>query len=165
MKKHPAFGGLPGILCPCNMLGPNDFEIVRLNRPSFFPFIVRIKNMFLFDEGRAKKQFHYRTVMMNWLFTPDMTYQELATKSMEFWNRYLDHESVPGFGCKDPFESWGTWCVTRPGKGKRMDYILMLRIMYAMTSLSLLIQEGSDQGRHELPDEPGACRQTSAVYR
>jgi hypothetical protein len=70
MKKHPAFGGMPGILCPFNMLGPNDFEIVRL-----FFLVVRIKNMFLFDEGRAEKQFHYRTVMMNWLFTPEMTYQ------------------------------------------------------------------------------------------
>ncbi len=46
MKKHPAFGWMPGILCPCNMFGPNDFEIVRL-----FLLSVRIKNMFLFDEG------------------------------------------------------------------------------------------------------------------
>ena len=109
MKKHPAFGWMPGILCPCNMFGPNDFEIVRL-----FLLLVRIKNMFLFDEGRAEKQFHYRTVMMNWLFTPNMTYQELTTKSVELWNRYLDYESVPGFGSKDPSESWGTWCVNPP---------------------------------------------------
>jgi hypothetical protein len=96
MKKHPAFGGLPGILCTCNMYGPNDFESVRL-----FLLLVRIKNMFMFDEGRAEKQFHYRTVMINWLYTPNMTYQELATKSMELWSKYLDYESVQGFGsCK-----------------------------------------------------------------
>ena len=104
MKKHLAFGWMPGTLCPCSMFGPNDFEIVRL-----FVLIVRIKNMFLFDEGRAEKQFHYRTVMTNWLFTPNMTYQELATKSMELWNRYLGYESVAGFSSKDPSESWGTW--------------------------------------------------------
>ncbi len=110
MKKHPAFGCMPGILCPCNMFGPNDFEIIRL-------FLVRIKNMFLFDEGRAEHQFHYRTVMINWLFTPNMTYQDLAVKSMKLWNKYLDYESVPDFGSKDPSESWGTWCVTRRREG------------------------------------------------
>ena len=76
--------------------------------------------MFLFDERRAEQQFHYRTVMINWLFTPNMTYQELATKSMELWNQYLDYESVPGFGSKDPSESWGTWCANRPGERKRV---------------------------------------------
>ncbi len=97
------------------MLGPNDFEIVRL-----FFLLVRIKNMFLFDEGRAKQQFHYRTVMINWLFTPNMTYQDLVVKSMELWSKYLDLESVPDFGCKDPSESWGTWCVTRLREGMRV---------------------------------------------
>jgi hypothetical protein len=75
--------------------------------------------MFLFDEGRAEQQFHYRTVMMNWLFTPNMTYQDLALKSTELWSRYLDYESDPGFGSKDPSESWGTWCVTRRREGMR----------------------------------------------
>ena len=110
MKKHPAFGGLPGILCTCNMYGPNDFEIVRP-----FLLLVRIKNMFLFDEGRAEKQFHYRTVMINWLFTPNMTYQDLAVKSMELWSKD-PVESVQGFGSKDPFESWGIWCVNYRGR-------------------------------------------------
>ncbi len=94
------------------MFGPNDFEIVRL-----FFLLVRIKNMFLFDEGRAEQQFHYRTVMINWLFTPNMTYQDLAVKSMKLWNSYLDNESVTGFGSRDPSESWGTWYVTAAGKG------------------------------------------------
>ncbi len=152
MKKHRSFGWMPGILCPCNMFGLNDFEIVRL-----FFLLVRIKNMFLFDEGRAEKQFHYRTVMMNWLFTPNMTYQELATKSAELWNRYLDYESHPDFGSKDPFESWGTWCVNRPVEGKRVGSIWMLCIMYAIIPLPLVVQERSDQGRHGLPNEPGAC--------
>ena len=73
--------------------------------------------MFLFDEGRAEQQFHYRTVMINWLFTPNMTYQDLAVKSMKLWNSYLDKESVTGFGSRDPSESWGTWYVTAAGKG------------------------------------------------
>ena len=113
--------------------------------------------MFLFDEKRAEQQFHYRTVMINWLFTPNMTYQDLALKSMELWSRYLDYESVPGFGSKDPSESWGTWCVNRLGEGKRVVSIWILCIIYAMTPLPLLIQEGSDQGRHGLPNEPGTC--------
>jgi hypothetical protein len=33
----------------------------------------------------------------------------------------------------------------------------MLCIMYAITPLPLFIQEGPDQGRHGLPNEPGAC--------
>ncbi len=67
--------------------------------------------MFLFDEQQAERQFHYRTVMINWLFTPRMTYKDLAATSMELWNRYLDYESAPGFGSKDPSESWEIWCV------------------------------------------------------
>ncbi len=74
---------------------------------------VRIKNMFLFDEQQAEKQFHYRTVMINWLFTPSMTYRDLAATSMELWNQYLDDKSAPGFGSKDPYESWEIWCVMR----------------------------------------------------
>ena len=153
MRKHPAFGGMPGILCTCNMYGPNDFEIVRR-----FLLLVRIKNMFLFDEGRAEKQFHYRTVMINWLYTPNLTYQELATKSMELWSKYLDYESVQGFGSKDPSESWGTWCVNCPGKGR--GFWLHMDVTYYVgynPPLPLFIQEGSDQGRHGLSDEPGAC--------
>ncbi len=122
MKTDPAFGWMPGILCPCNMFGPNDFKIVHLSL-----LLVRIKNMFLFDEGRAEQQFHYRTVMMNWLFTPNMTYQELAAKSVELWNRYLDYELVPGFGSKDPSESWGTWCV-KPSRGRKKECWLRMDV-------------------------------------
>ncbi len=79
------------------------------------PMIVRIKNMMLFDETQAVRQFHYRTVMINWLYTPNMTYQELAEMSMDLWRRYLDFESVPSasretsISSKDPSESWETW--------------------------------------------------------
>jgi hypothetical protein len=121
--------------------------------------------MFLFDEVRAEQQFHYRTVMMNWLFTPSMTYQDLAVKSMKLWNKYLDYESDQDFGSKDPSESWGTWCVNRPGERKRVGSLWMLCVVYAKISLPLVIQEGSNQGRHGLPSEPGACGQTSTVYR
>jgi hypothetical protein len=81
--------------------------------------------MFLFDEKRAEQQFHYRTVMINWLFSPNMTYQDLAVKSMKLWNKYLDYESIPDFGSKDPSESWGNWCVTRWREGMRVDSIWM----------------------------------------
>jgi hypothetical protein len=70
---------------------------------------VRIKNMMLFDEAQAMQQFYYRTVLTNWLYTPNITYQELADMSMDLWTRYLDFESAPGFGSKDPSESWETW--------------------------------------------------------
>ena len=95
--------------------------------------------MFLFDEVRAEQQFHYRTVMINWLFTPNMTYQELATKSMELWNRYLDNESVTGFGSKDPSESWGTWCVTRRREGMRVGSIWMMCITSMYECCVLLV--------------------------
>ncbi len=88
--------------------------------------------MFLFDEGRAEKQFHYRTVLINWLYTPNLTYQELAAKSMELWIKYLDYESVQGFGSKDPSESWGIWCVNYPDSDgslrKRRE--LVVDVMY-----------------------------------
>jgi hypothetical protein len=114
--------------------------------------------MVLLDEGRAEQQFHYRTVMMNWLFTPNMTYQDIAVKSMELWNKYLDNESVTSFGSKDPSESWGTWCVTRRRwEGSSVGSTWILYIAYAKTSVPLVIQEGSDQGRHGIPNEPGAC--------
>jgi hypothetical protein len=29
--------------------------------------------MFLFSNERAKQQFYYRTVMINWLYTPGIT--------------------------------------------------------------------------------------------
>ena len=102
----------------------NDFEIVRL-----FFLLVRIKNMFLFDEGRAEKQFHYRTVMINWLYTPNLTYQELADKSIELWSNYFDYESVEGFGSKDPSESWEIWCANYPWEEKRVGsgcYVLCM---------------------------------------
>jgi ankyrin repeat protein len=70
---------------------------------------VRIKNMFLFDEEQAGEQFFYRTVMINWLYTPGITYGELAEQAAGVWDVYYNFQSVDGFGDKDPSESWGTW--------------------------------------------------------
>jgi hypothetical protein len=81
MKRHPMFGGHPA----------------------------RVKNMFLFDDDRAKKQFFYRTVMINWLYAPGITYGELAEEAKLLWERYRDFQSDPRFGDKDPSESWSTW--------------------------------------------------------
>ena len=76
---------------------------------SLFCRTVRVKNMFLFDEEQAEKQFHYRTVMINWLYTPGITYKELAEESNDLWQQYLNYESVDGHGDKDPSESWSAW--------------------------------------------------------
>jgi ankyrin repeat protein len=70
---------------------------------------VRIKNMMLFDTDQARKQFFYRTVMINWLYTPGFTYNELAALAKPLWDQYRDFEQVPGYGQKDPSEPWGTW--------------------------------------------------------
>ena len=70
---------------------------------------VRMKNMFHFAEERAEKQFHYRTVMINWLYTPGITYKQLADDAKDLWDRHYNYENVPGVGNKDPRESWCTW--------------------------------------------------------
>jgi hypothetical protein len=108
MKTHPEFGGLPGTV-PGVLLEKRSLAFVTCVCYFLSPMKVRIKNMMLFDEAQAVLQFHYRTVMINWLYTPNITYQELAEMSMDLWTRYLDFESVPGFGSKDPSESWETW--------------------------------------------------------
>jgi hypothetical protein len=108
MKNHPLFGGLPGTVLGISQ-EKRSLAFVTYVFDFLPPMIVRIKNMMLFDEAQAMRQFHYRTVMINWLYTPNMTYQELAEMSMDLWTRYLDFESVPDFGSKDPSESWETW--------------------------------------------------------
>jgi hypothetical protein len=108
MKNCPVFGGLPGNV-PGIFHEKRSLAFVTCLFYFLPPMKVRIKNMMLFDEAQAVLQFHYRTVMMNWLYTPNKTYQEIAEMSMDLWTRYLDFESVPGFGSKDPSESWETW--------------------------------------------------------
>ncbi len=73
------------------------------------PHPVRIKNMMLFDTDQAREHFFYRTVMINWLYTPGCTYTELAALAMPLWDQYRNFEEVPGYGQKDPSEPWGTW--------------------------------------------------------
>ena len=68
-----------------------------------------MKNMFLFDDDQAERQFHYRTVMINWMFTPGITFKEMAAKAQPSWDRYHDYDCVPGFGNKDASESSSTW--------------------------------------------------------
>jgi hypothetical protein len=70
---------------------------------------VRIKNMMLFDTDRAALQYFYRTIMINWLYTPGLTYKELAQKAQPLWDQYYNYERVPGYGEKDPSEPWDTW--------------------------------------------------------
>ena len=92
--------------------------------------------MFLFDEDRAEQQvrgitchcrlslthippvclplrssfqFHYRTVMINWLFTPGMTFKDLAKASKDKWERYFNYAHAAGFGSKDASVPWSEW--------------------------------------------------------
>jgi hypothetical protein len=81
MKQHKAFGGHP----------------------------LRVKNGFSFDEAIAEKSFHYRSVLLNWLYTPGITYRELAVNAKEKWEKYYNFENVKGFGHKDASESTSTW--------------------------------------------------------
>ena len=81
LKKHNNFGGHP----------------------------VRIKNMFLLKEEEAKANFFYRTVMVNWCYTPGFTFKDMANMSQGLWDSYLNYASVPGYGEKDPSESPSTW--------------------------------------------------------
>ena len=70
---------------------------------------VRIKNMMLFDIDRAEKQYFYRAILINWLYTPGFTYKELAKQAQALWDRYSNYEGVPGYGDKDPLESSDAW--------------------------------------------------------
>jgi ankyrin repeat protein len=81
---------------------------------------VRVKNMFLFDEARAEKQFFYRAVMINWLYTPGLTYGELAERAKPLWETYRNFAVVSGYGEKDPSASVGTW---RKQIGVAMTYL------------------------------------------
>jgi len=76
---------------------------------SFGGHPIRIKNMFLYDEERAKEQFHFRAVMVNWLFTPGLSYKELLKQSEEIWDRYYNYTHVEGFGDMDVSEPWASW--------------------------------------------------------
>ena len=70
---------------------------------------VRIKNMMLFDTDRAEEQFFYRAILINWLYTPGLTYKELASQAGPLWDLYYNYERVPGYGEKDPQEPPGSW--------------------------------------------------------
>ena len=96
----------------CTFECPEDLLMFIKNmkqHPMIASCPVRIKNMFLFDDNRAKEQFFYRTVMINWLFTPGLTYGELAEQAKPLWEQYHDFQSVSGHGNMDPSGSWGTW--------------------------------------------------------
>ena len=75
--------------------------IVIFGSPSF----LRLLTLAVF----VRSQFHYRTVMINWLFTPGMTFKELAAKSKDRWERYLNYAHASGFGGKDAAVPWGEW--------------------------------------------------------
>ena len=47
--------------------------------------------------------------MINWLYTPGITFKELASKAKAKWDHYYNFVQAPGFGAKDTGESWGAW--------------------------------------------------------
>jgi ankyrin repeat protein len=65
--------------------------------------------MFALDEKKAKSHFHFRGIMINWLFSPGITYKELAAEAEGLWDRYYDFEAVPEHGSRDAAESWADW--------------------------------------------------------
>jgi hypothetical protein len=56
---------------------------------------IRVKNMFTLDEAHAKQHYHFRAVMVNWLFSPGITYQELAAEVGDAWDRYWTLSTCP----------------------------------------------------------------------
>jgi len=63
----------------------------------------------LLNHPRLCFKFFYRTVMINWLYTPGMTFKELASNAKYKWDHYYNFAHAPGFGAKDTSESWGAW--------------------------------------------------------
>jgi hypothetical protein len=59
---------------PEDLLG---FISCMSDHESFGGHPIRIENMVLYDEERAKVHFHFRVVIVNWLYTPELTYDEL----------------------------------------------------------------------------------------
>jgi hypothetical protein len=47
--------------------------------------------------------------MVNWLYTPGITYKELAEEAKPQWTRYLNFAKVSDCSEKDPLESADTW--------------------------------------------------------
>jgi hypothetical protein len=70
---------------------------------------ISITNQFSHSDELAASQFHYRAIVVNWLFSPGITYAQLAVEVENLWERYNNHAHVPGYGNQDPRESWHTW--------------------------------------------------------
>jgi len=66
---------------------------------------VRVKNMFAFDRTRAQAQFHYRTLMLNWLYDARCTYGELVRRPANVALLDAFKEAAPW----NPNEPWGRW--------------------------------------------------------
>jgi hypothetical protein len=86
-----------------------DFINQMKGHASFDEHPVRIKNMFLFDDQRAEAQYFYRCVMINWLYTPGITFKQLAESAKDVWDYYHDFAYVHGLGGKDSAEAWCAW--------------------------------------------------------
>ena len=65
----------------------------------------RIKNMFAFSEKRAAVQFYYRTLMLNMVYAPGVTYGDFQKdeRVQNLWNNYC--ESPPS----NDSEPWWRW--------------------------------------------------------
>jgi len=71
--------------------------------PEFGGGAARVKNGFALSEGEAGRSYHYRTLMLNLVYTAPFTYGDLAKKSKKAWDKYI--EAPPG----NPTEKWSRW--------------------------------------------------------
>uniref|UniRef100_A0A7S2W0T9 Uncharacterized protein n=1 Tax=Rhizochromulina marina TaxID=1034831 RepID=A0A7S2W0T9_9STRA len=66
---------------------------------------VRVKNMFAFHKQRAEAQFHYRTLMINWLYDAQCTFRDLVERPQNVELLDTFKEAAPW----NPNEPWCRW--------------------------------------------------------
>jgi ankyrin repeat protein len=113
-KTYPRPGhNLDVIRCASTFETASDltnFAIKLSSRREFCKQPVRVKNMFLFDDQQAEDGLHYRTIMINWLYTPGITYHDMVQESgVRLWQSYFDYMEGRGIGKKAPSVSWCEW--------------------------------------------------------
>jgi hypothetical protein len=93
-----------------------EFVKTMMNQTKFGGHPLLIKNTFAADAAEATANFNYRKVVIHWVFTPGITYGELAQEQgtakdgqKGLWERYLNFINVPEHGVKDIVESWTSW--------------------------------------------------------
>jgi hypothetical protein len=87
-----------------------QFALMLRSRKDFDKQPIRVKNMFLYNDQQAEDGLHYRTIMINWLYSPGITYHEMVQESgVRLWRAYFDYMELPHFGKKAASVSWCEW--------------------------------------------------------